>query len=129
MTVAPRLSHRLFYFVGVGGSAALVHLCIVFTLVGLLHFGPLIANVIAFLFAFNVSFLGHKHLTFSQLKNQKELKLPHFFLVASSAGVINECLYFLLLRYTTLNYLVALILVLGLVSSYSFVLSRSWACR
>ena len=123
-TTTLKLTHRLCYFVGIGGTAALVHISIVLMLVSILNLHPLVANVIAFCVAFNISFIGHKHLTFSKLINQKQLKLPHFFLVASSAGVINESLYFLLLHYTSLNYLVALVLVLGSVSVYSFLLSR-----
>ncbi|MCE0722478.1 MULTISPECIES: GtrA family protein [Legionella] len=129
MTAQLKLRHRLIYFVGIGSVAAFVHLFTVFHLVKFIHFQALVANVFAFLIAFNVSFLGHKYLTFSQLHNEKNLSLPHFFLVAASAGIINEMLYFLLLRYTALNYLFALFLVLGFVSIYSFVISRFWACR
>ncbi|KTD63813.1 GtrA-like protein [Legionella santicrucis] len=128
-TTSLSLGHRLIYFFGIGGTAALVHLCTVFILVNFLNIPALVANIFAFLIAFNVSFLGHKYFTFSHLHDEKRLSLPHFFLVASSAGVINELLFFLLLEYTTFNYLFALILVLGFVSIYTFVVSRSWACR
>lgn len=129
MTAQLKLRYRLIYFAAIGGSAALIHLFVVFNLVNFLQIQALTANVFAFLIAFNVSFLGHKYLTFARLHDEKILSLPHFFLVAASAGIINEMLYFLLLRYTTLNYLFALFLVLGLVSVYSFTISRFWACR
>ncbi len=129
MTSIPKLSHRLIYFALIGASAALIHIATVLGLVTYLQVSPLIANIFAFLLAFNVSFLGHRYLTFSNLHDEKELSLPHFFLVASSAGILNELLYFLLLEYTILNYLIALILVLGTVSIYSYLLSRFWACR
>ena len=129
MTIALKLSHRLIYFVLIGASAASVHVLTVLNLVTYLQFQPLVANILAFLLAFNVSFLGHRYLTFANLHDEKQLSLPHFFLVAASAGVINEILYFVLLDYTTLNYLIALILVLVLVSVYSFIISRFWACR
>lgn len=129
MTTSLSLWHRLIYFIGIGGTAALVHLFAVFNLVNFLYVPALVANILAFLIAFNVSFLGHKYLTFSNMHDEKKLRLPHFFLVASSAGLINELLYFLLLQYTTLNYLFALILVLGFVSVYNFTISRLWACR
>lgn len=117
------------YFVIIGASSALIHLLTVLCLVTFLQLRPLIANIFAFLLAFNVSYIGHKYLTFSKLDDEKRLSLPHFFLVASSAGVINEFLYFLILHYSTLNYVVALILVLGTVSIYSFLVSKFWACR
>lgn len=94
MTAQLKLRHRLIYFVGIGGAAAFVHLFTVFNLVKFIHIQALVANVLAFLIAFNVSFLGHKYLTFSQLRDEKNLSLPHFFLVAASAGIMNEMLYF-----------------------------------
>ncbi|CAM2927917.1 GtrA family protein [Legionella worsleiensis] len=129
MTATPKLSHRLMYYTGIGASSAGVHIMSVLYLVARLDLKPLMANVIAFFIAFNFSFFGHKYLTFSKLQDQKQLSLPHFFLVAASAGVLNELLYFLLLQFTVLNYMIALVLVLGLVSVYSYILSRFWACR
>jgi putative flippase GtrA len=129
MTTQIKLRHRLFYFISIGVAAAGVHLFTVFNLVHFLHTPALIANIFGFLIAFNISFVGHKHLTFSQLQKQKVLRLPHFFLVATTGGIINELLYFVLLRCTTLNYLLALILVLVCVSIYSVTISRFWACR
>lgn len=128
-TTQLKLKHRMFYFLCIGAAAAFIHLFTVFNLVNFMQVEALIANVFAFLIAFNVSFLGHKYLTFSRLHNEKILRLPHFFLVAASAGIINEILYFVLLRYTNLHYLFALFLVLGFVSVYSFIISRFWACR
>ncbi len=129
MISLPRATQQLLFFSGIGASAALAHLLIVLNLVSHFSIEPLLANVIAFFIAFNISYLGHKYLTFSQLENQKQLSLPHFFLVAFSAGVLNELLYYLLLNYTTIHYLLALVVVLGLVATYSFFLSRFWACR
>lgn len=117
------------YYAGIGCTAALVHVLVIFLLVTYAHIPALYANIFAFFTAFNISFLGHKYLTFSKLDDAIALSLPHFFLVAASAGILNELLYFLMLRYTQLNYLLSLILVLGFVSIYSFVLSRYWACR
>lgn len=129
MTILPKPSHRLIYFLGIGATAALVHLSLVLGLVNYGLFQPLIANVFAYLIAFNVSYLGHKHLTFSRLDNQKKLSLAHFFIVSSSAGLLNELIYFILLKYTALNYMLALIIVLGIVAFYTYFLSKFWACR
>lgn len=128
-TAAIKLSHRLIYFSGIGALSAAIHLLIVFYLVNYQEVQPLLANIFAFLTAFNVSYLGHKYLTFASLQHEKKLSLPHFFGVASSAGLLNELLYFLLLRYSPVHYLISLIAVLGFVSIYSFLLSRYWACR
>ncbi|KGP63341.1 membrane protein [Legionella norrlandica] len=128
-TATLKLPHRLIYFIGIGAGAAFVHLLVVFNLVHFLNIQPIVSNVIAFLVAFNISYFGHRYLTFSQLQDEKQLSLPHFFLVASSAGLLNEALYYLLLHYTALNYLISLIFVLGLVAVYNYILSRFWACR
>lgn len=125
MTASHSLNKQLGYFILVGITAALTH----FSIVALLDLHPLISNVIAFVIAFNISFLGHKYLTFSAPNQEKKLKLPYFFMVAGSALILNETLYFLLLHYTNLHYLVALVLVLGTVAVYTFLLSRFWACR
>ncbi|MGL6029174.1 MAG: GtrA family protein [Legionella sp.] len=129
MNTRAKTSGQLLFFVSIGASAALVHIITVLSLVTYLELSPLLANVIAFLIAFNVSYLGHRYVTFARLDNQKKLSLPHFFLVASTGGIINEGLYYLILRYTHINYLMALIMVLAMVAVYSFILSRFWACR
>ncbi|MBA2648322.1 MAG: GtrA family protein [Legionella sp.] len=129
MTQPINISTRGLYFLAIGSFAALAHISLVYGFVTLLNTHPLLANVLGFLMAFNISYFGHKHFTFSKLKNKKSLSLPHFFIVATSAGFINEGLYYLLLKYTTINYLLALILVLVLVSGYSFIVSKIWACR
>jgi putative flippase GtrA len=129
MTVEIKLPLRLIYFSSIGATAASVHILVVLCLVTYVQIHPLIANIFGFLIAFNVSYLGHKYVTFSQLQDQKQLSLPHYFLVASSAGILNELLYYILLSYTHLNYLIALILVLGFVALYTYTASRFWACR
>jgi len=128
MTPKPNLKRQVFYFGLIGFLATLTQLCFVFLFVdyGKLH--PLMANVLAFFVAFQVSFFGHRNLTFAQMPDQK-LRFVHFFTVAASAGLLNETLYFLLLHFTTLHYLPALLLVIGMVSLYNFILSRYWACR
>lgn len=129
MTKTMNLSHRLLYFTGIGSIASLVNLLIVYFLVQTLHYNPLAANVIAYLLSFNISYVGHKYITFAHLQGHKQLRFPQFFLVTITGGILNEFLYFLFLRYTNLQYLVALVIVLGLVAIYSFILSRYWACR
>lgn len=121
-------SQRGFFFLLIGSLAAFVHVFSVGIFVNFLRISPLIANAFSFLIAFNVSYLGHKNLTFSGL-GSKQLRLPRFFIVAISAGIMNEGLYFIFLQYTHVHYLVALILVLILMSCFSFLCSRYWACR
>ena len=116
-------------FLCVGLAASMLHLFVVFYLVSVKQMLPLFANVIAFLIAFQLSYLGHRHLSFANRADERVLQLPHFFSVAVSAGLLNEFLYFLFLRFTPLNYFASLIIVIALVSVYTYSLSKLWACR
>jgi putative flippase GtrA len=144
---------------GVVGIAAMaVHWLVVMALVplGLL---PLIANVIAFAVAFNVSYLGHRNWTFaadpaiirstdtppatatnnpaSNPANNSTNNpvqghgstLKRFFVVSFISFALNELLYYLLLHFTALDYRSALAIVLIAVAALTFVLSRYWAFR
>jgi putative flippase GtrA len=125
----PKDKNSVLLFTAVGLSATVTHLLVVFILVHSYAFPPLFANIIAFLVAFQISFIGHKYLTFSGLFTERSLQLPHYFAVAMSAGIMNEFLYYLFLRFTHLNYFISLIIVIGLVAVYTYILSRNWACR
>lgn len=125
----PKPSNQLLFFLSIGATAAFTHILTVMHLVSSFKLDPLFANIIAFFIAFNISYFGHRHLTFSKLQEDKQLSLPHFFLVACTAGLLNELLYFFLLHYTAIHYLISLTLVLSLVAVYSFFLSKFWACR
>lgn len=114
-------------FVLVGGSAAASHLLVVALLVQGLHWPPLSANVLAFLLAFAVSYSGHALLTFAESATPHRQALPRFFLVACSAFVVNELLYFAALRWLAWHYLWSLFLVLLLVAVGTFVCSKFWA--
>ena len=124
-----KITHRLAFFAGVGIISTLVHLSVVALLVGFAHIHPLMANIIAFFTAFNVSYVGHSKFTFARLKNDTRLQLPHFLLVAITSGLLNEYLYYLLLHYTQLHYMTALCIVVSLVAVITFTASRFWACR
>lgn len=113
---------------GVVGIAAMsVHWCVVAILVPL-GLAPLIANVIAFCVAFNVSFFGHHHWTFASTAKQQST-LKRFLGVAVLGFAANEAMYSLLLKFTALDYRVALGIVLVAVAGMTYVLSRFWAFR
>lgn len=114
-----------FGIVGVG--AMLVHWLVVVAIVPL-GIKELIANVIGFAVAFNVSYFGHHYWTFgSSADTQTTFK--RFLVVAITSFIVNECLFSLLLRFTSLDYRLALAIVLIAVAGLTFVLSRLWAFR
>lgn len=113
-------------FTVVGLCAMTVHFLLVVGLV-YLTVAPLLANVAAFLIAFQVSFWGHLGWSFSDLCATRNMAMRRFFLVAVGGFALNEVLYAALLRWTPLPYQVALFLVLGTVALGTFVISRCWA--
>jgi putative flippase GtrA len=120
------MPRELIWFAVIGISALLVHFLLVLLLVpqGL---QPLLANVLAYLLAFQVSYWGHRLKTFEAAHLPHSQTLPRFFAVASLSFLLNEGLYYLLLRFTPLDYRMALLLVLFCVAVVTFVLSRLWA--
>lgn len=120
---------QLFWFGVVGITAMLVHLGSVALVLVPIGLEPLLANILAFLIAFQVSHAGHRRLTFAAaaVSTPAAQSRGRFFAVAVASFVLNELLYWALLRYTSLDYRVALCIVLLLVSALTFFLARYWA--
>lgn len=113
----------------VGVTALMVNWLVVAVLVPTLDMAPLLANVFAFLVAFQVSYWGHRSWTFNARTLRHSQTLPRFLVVSCSSFLINEFLYFLLLEFTVLDYRTALLIVLAIVAMSTFLLSRKWAFR
>ncbi len=118
----------LLWFGAVGASAAAVHFAMVLLLVGAWQWPALMANVMGFLLAFGVSFVGHHRLTFAAQQADGRQALPRFFGVALLGFVCNELLYALLLA-CGVEYRLALFLVLLAVAAMTWWLGRHWAFR
>ena len=121
------MSRELLWFGIVGVSAMLVHLGSVALVLVPLGLPPLLANIVGFLLAFQVSHLGHHRFTFSAADAPVTRSRRRFFLVALSSFLVNEALYALLLHFTELDYRVALAIVLVAVAALTFVSARQWA--
>ncbi len=113
----------------VGAAAAATHFVVAVACVRGLAMDPQAANVIGFLIAFSVSFLGQWRWTFGANAAPLARALPSFFLVSIAAFAVNALAYRLLLTHTRLRYDVALAIVLIGVAAMTFVLSRFWAFR
>jgi putative flippase GtrA len=120
------LIRQLARFGAVGIAAMAVHWSIVALLVPL-GSPPLLANVIAFAIAFNVSYVGHRNWTFADT-TPHATTFRRFLGVALLSFALNEALYYLLLR-QGIEYRIALFAVLVAVAALTFVLSRYWAFR
>lgn len=116
-------------FVLVGGAAAATHLMAVALWVHWAGMAPLVANGLAFLMAFVVSYNGHAFLTFARARARGWAVVGRYFAVASLSFAVNELLYAAALRWLNCNYLVSLLMVLMLVAVGTFALSKIWAFK
>jgi putative flippase GtrA len=121
------MTRQLFWFGVVGVTAMLIHLGSVALILVPLGLAPLIANIIAFILAFQVSYAGHRYFTFRNQETTLSRSRGRFFLVALMSFAVNELLYWALLQYTLLDFRIALALVLVAVATLTFVLARYWA--
>lgn len=121
---------RIAWFVVVGCMAAAVHLGTVVALVSGFGWQPLVANIVAWLAAFCVSFSGHWHLTFPRSGSPLARAAQRFFLISLAGFIVNESMYAVLLHLTGTHwYAVVLFFVLVAVAAITYVLSSRWAFR
>jgi len=111
----------------VGCTAALVNMLVVILLVETIDLAPLLANIFAFLIAFNVSYFGHAYWTFANIHAYHKKSIPKFFLVASTSFILNEGLFFIFLSIFKFYYILALLCVLIIVPLFTFIMSKFWA--
>ncbi len=113
-------------FFVVGLLAMATHFAI-FSLLIRHNMAPLVANVLAFLGAFQVSFWGHFYWSFRGMQASRRSAMVKFFAVATGSFLINEAMLATLLRWTALSSQIALLITLFTVALMTFLLSRFWA--
>lgn len=116
-----------FWFLAVGGAAALTHLA-VFTLTQR-HLWPELANASGFMVAFFVSFGGHRLLSFRDASTTVAQSFQRFAVTALAGFATNELVFVLLLRVAGWPALLALFVALVVAAGQTFLLSRFWAFR
>ncbi len=110
-------------FALVGAAATLVHMAVATLLLGLCSWPAYPANLGAFLVAFGVSYLGHRHITFARAGS------PWRFLLVALAGFgLNNLLLTGLLAWGVPP-LYALVAATALVPVFSYLLSSLWVFR
>ncbi|MDN5566794.1 MAG: GtrA family protein [Psychrobacter sp.] len=130
-------SRQALWFLIVGASAAGVHFLVLISVVSLTTISPAWANVIAFLLAFIVSFLGHFYLTFdtSTTSTLYENKRPlHALLKWFASSVIgfaaNQGLFLLGLNWFGERYYIFIWLVItAIITVMTFALGKLWAFK
>lgn len=110
----------------IGVLATTTHIGIVWVLIASAGLHPLLANVLAFLVAFMVSFSGHYYWTFvSRVSRRQAIK--RFFLISGSAFVVNNVVLVALLKDEQIAPLLATISAVFVIPVITYVLGRLWA--
>ncbi|AOF81414.1 gtrA-like family protein [Methyloversatilis sp. RAC08] len=114
-------------FLIVGGCAAGVHYLVTLAADAATGMDPAWSNLIGFLCAFPVSYLGHRRFSFAGTRASHRQALPRLLAVSCTAFVGNQLMLAALLRYTPLPLWIALAIVLVCVAISTWVLGRYWA--
>ncbi|WLP95679.1 GtrA family protein [Psychrobacter sp. M13] len=130
-------SRQALWFLVVGASAAAVHFLVLISVVSFTTISPAWANVIAFLLAFIVSFLGHFYLTFSTSTTSslyKDRQPLHTLLKWFASSVIgfaaNQGLFVLGLNWFGESYYIFIWLVItAIITVMTFALGKLWAFK
>ena len=110
----------------VGVTAASVHFAIVVFLVELHYLQPLIANIVAFCIAVQVSYWGHRIWTFRGTKKNHWVAFSRLLLVSIVAFTVNESMFYILMTEYQLPYPVALFLILTILPFIVFAVNKMW---
>lgn len=116
-----------FWFLAVGGAAALTHMAVFAAAQSYLW--PEVANALGFCVAFFVSFAGHRLLSFKDAGTSVGTSFRRFIITALAGFASNELMFVLLLRGLGIPSLLALFVALVFAAGQTFVLSRFWAFR
>jgi putative flippase GtrA len=113
-------------FTAVGTVAACLNLGVVAGTVPL-GVSPLVANVVGFLVAFALSFVGHARWSFPAVGRPVGPALRRFALLSVAGFALNEICYAGALTWTQLDYRLALFTVIASVGVVKLLVSKHWA--
>lgn len=113
----------------IGAAATVVHMSVAFVLYYGLDFAPLMANPIAFLIAWCVSYTGQFKWTFKDSGAQHKSSAPKFFAVSVLSLVLSQIVVWFTAQYLGLPFYLAMICVVLSVPIVTFLLSKFWVFR
>lgn len=117
------------WFIIIGGLSTIIHYIVAVELVNLLNLDPEYSNVMGFLCAFPVSYLGHKKISFRHHKIHHSDSLPKFLLVSVAGFTANQSLVVLALHFTSVPFWLSLALIMLMIAISTYLLSRFWAFK
>jgi putative flippase GtrA len=115
-------------FAIIGVLATIVHIAIVWVLISHAGLFPIVANLLAFLVAFILSFSGHYYWTFYSRSDRMQA-LRRFFVISGSAFVLNNIVLTGLLSIEIITAVMAAIYAAFLIPVFTFILSRLWVFK
>jgi putative flippase GtrA len=121
------VSRQGFWFLAVGGTAALTHLAVLTLLTG--RMWPELANAAGFCVAFGVSFAGQRWLTFTDTTTTTAQSLWRFAVTSQAGFALNEVVFSLLLRGAGWSPSASWFCATALAAGQTWVLGRFWAFR
>lgn len=112
---------KIFRYLVSGGSAAVVHIAMLFVFVEFFHLWYVLGSVFAFLIAFVVSFLLQKFWTFKNTnKDGIHKQATVYFIVAVINLGLNTLFIYLAVEFLNLHYILGQIVASGLIAISSF---------
>lgn len=123
------LTRSISWFTVIGIIAAAVHYVIAVGLEWSQIASPAYANILGFLFAFPVSYFGHRSFSFSHQTSTHLHAFPRFFSVALLGFLANQTLVISALKFSILPFWLALGIVMVLIAVCTYLLSHHWAFK
>jgi putative flippase GtrA len=125
---------ELAIFAGVGLAASVVHYVSGIMFIELLAVRPWVANVLAFLVAFPVSYLGHSFLTFSARRYGRTSattgrSLGRFLITAITGFAINQMSVVLFVEWLGQPARIVMAISIVAVAGFLYVAGKVWAFR
>lgn len=115
-------------FLGVAAAANLTHFTIFFLLERYApEMLPEFINFLAFCVAFNVSFIGHRKLSFNDTTSSIKQSLRRFIVVSVAGFISLEIIFSFALRVLTWSSFLALLAGVAVAGGQTYLLSRFWA--
>ena len=117
------------FFLMVGAIATLVHLLVFHVLSSQYQVHAVAANVVAFLSAFSISYVGHNLLTFRTKQKRQFVNTGFKFMLLQLVGLSFNTVIAINIEYGVIRYEVGLVLMGLATPSFTFVLSKFWVFR
>lgn len=118
---------QILRFLWVGWGATITHYLTVLILVYNWDIYPELANILAFVVAFFISFMGHWRWTFREQQAEFQRALFAFALTALLMFMLNAIIFHLLLDCMGIRFEVSLLIAQGMVAVITYLVSKYWA--